>query len=425
MGKSINTNKTVYNKFTHALNEWLYHALNEWLYIGTEGLSKRQVQRIVLTNVMVTATAALSYAHALSFALYDLEQLKYPIFLMVAIATALLGTPFLNKQHPYFGSVYNLMLWLGYGYALVHIFGSASGVHFYFLAGAASAILLMGIYHNPLSIISIFLQIGLFMAFDEKEVPHSAVLFLDPVFYKSLYFAAIMLSMMFIFCLVYYAFYQAQLAEDALERELEFSERLPASIATKLKRNPEQTIADKHDEVTILFADIVNFTPRAQKQSATELVKLLNNLFSRFDNIASKYKLENIKTLGDAFMVAGGMPDPQPDHAIRVAHMALEMMAEIEAYSIETGDKIELRIGIHTGPVVAGVIGLQKPFYDVWGDTVNTAARLETFGTNGKIQVTAGTKALLEESFKFKKRGMVEIKGKGELDLWYLSKARA
>jgi adenylate cyclase len=232
--------------------------------------------------------------------------------------------------------------------------------------------------------------------------------------------------MLFIFCMVYYAFYQAQLAEDALEREYEYSEKLlsnmlPASIAAQLKRNPGQTIADKHEDVTILFADIVGFTPRAQDLTATDLVKFLNTLFIRFDGLANKHKLEKIKTIGDAFMVAGGMPDPQPDHAVRVARMALDMMSETQRYAEETGESLDLRIGIHTGPVVAGVIGSQKPFYDVWGDTVNTAARLETYGTNGQIQVTAETKELLDSVFAFERRGDVEIKGKGKLDLWYLS----
>ncbi len=412
-----------------SLKSGIQASFQEWLQIGTEGRSRRQVHRIILTNVMVATTALLSYLHAISFALYDLEQLKYPIFLMVVIATAILATPYLNKRNPYFGSVYNLLVWLGYGYSLVTIFGSESGVHFYFLAGAASAILLMGVYHNPLSVISTSLQIGLFMYFDEAIMPPSDVLQLDPIFYKSLYFAAIMLSMMFIFCMVFYAFYQAQLAEDALASELKFSERLlasmlPASIATQLKQNPDQTIAHKHDEVTILFADIVDFTPRAQKQTANELVTFLNDLFTRFDKLAMKYDLEKIKTLGDAFMVAGGMPDAQPDHAKRVAHMALEMLSEAARYSAETGDEIELRIGIHTGPAVAGVIGSQKPFYDVWGDTVNTAARMETHGTSGKIQMTTGTKQLLEKSFEFTKRGNIDIKGIGKLDLWYLTKSR-
>jgi class 3 adenylate cyclase len=226
--------------------------------------------------------------------------------------------------------------------------------------------------------------------------------------------------------MIYYAFYQTHLAEDALEREYEYSEKLltnmlPASIAAELKRNPGRTIAENHDDVTILFADIVGFTPRAEAQNSDDLVTFLNDLFTRFDTLVQKHGLEKIKTIGDAFMVAGGMTVSQPDHFRRVAQMALDMMTETRNYAKQIGENLDLRIGMHTGPVVAGVIGTDKPFYDVWGDTVNTAARLETHGTNGEIQVTSDTKARLENSFAFKRRGMVNIKGKGEMELWYLS----
>ncbi len=404
-------------------------ALYAWLHIGSKGYSKRQTQRIVLTNVMITVTAVLSFLHATMFALYDFDQLKWPIALLLTIGIAILATPFLNKRHPYLGSVFNLTLWLGYGSSLTLIFGVESGVYFYFLAGAASAILIMGIYQNTLSILSFSLQIGLFIYFEHSSIPLAAFLHLDHTFLHALHFAAILLTMLFIFCMIYYAFYQAQLAEDALEREYDYSEKLlanmlPASIATELKRNPGKTIADSHDDVTILFADIVGFTPRAEHQNATELVNLLNNLFTRFDLLAQKHGLEKIKTIGDAFMAAGGLPDPQPDHATRVAHMALDMMEETHEYAHKTGGDLELRIGIHTGPVVAGVIGTQKPVYDVWGDTVNIASRLESTGTDGGIQVTNCTKRLLEKTFKFKNRGKIMIKGKGQLNVWYLTGLR-
>ena len=414
-------------EFLHASN--IKTTLYVWLMIGTNNRPKRQAQRIVLTNVMITVTALLSYLHAITFALYDINQLKGPIALLLIIGTALLATPFLNKKKPYLGSAFNLTLWLGYGCSLTYTFGTESAVYFYFLAGAASAILIVGVYHNLLSVLSIMLQIGLFIYFDRAHIPPAEFLHLAPIFYSTLHFASILLFMGFIFCMIYYAFYQARLSEDALQREYEYSEKLlsnmmPAAIAAKLKHNHGETIAENHDAVTILFADIVDFTPRAENKNASDLVKFLNNLFTRFDLLAEKYGLEKIKTIGDAFMVAGGMPSPQADHAARVAYMALDMMDETRKYAMETGEAVELRIGLHTGPAVAGVIGTRKPLYDVWGDTVNTASRLESSGTNGKIQVTDSTKALLDKIFMFKKRGKVEIKGKGNLDTWYLTKLR-
>lgn len=398
----------------------------KWLRYGSDDYAGRQKKRIIMTNVMVTATAILSYLHAIFFALYDYESLISTAIMLVVIGTLLLFTPALNRINPYLGSTFNLAIWFFYGSSLVMIFGSSSGVHFYFLAGAASAILIMGIYQNILSMLSIMAQITLFIYFDLVTIPPAPFLDLPPRFFLALNLAEILLSMLFIFCMVFWAFYQAHLAELALQREYEYSERLlanmlPSSIASQLKRAPDRTIANSHDNVTILFADIVEFTPRAQSQSASETVRFLNDLFTRFDRLAQKHGLEKIKTIGDAFMVAGGMPDPQPDHVQRMALMALDMQAEARNYAQAKGDTLELRIGIHTGPAVAGVIGTQKPFYDVWGDTVNTAARLETYGIDGQIQVTADTKALLDDTFIFVRRGKVDIKGKGPLDLWFLS----
>jgi len=195
---------------------------------------------------------------------------------------------------------------------------------------------------------------------------------------------------------------------------------MPTSIASRLKNNPSEIIADHFDEVTILFADIVGFTPRASQLAPHEVVRYLNRVFSRFDRLAEKHRLEKIKTIGDAYMVAGGMPDPQTGHAVDVANMALEILEVTRKLSSELHEDIAVRIGIHTGPAVAGVIGTRKLFYDVWGDTVNTASRMEAHGSAGKIQVTEDTKRKLGNAFQFEKRGTVEVRGKGAMKLYYL-----
>ena len=229
-----------------------------------------------------------------------------------------------------------------------------------------------------------------------------------------------------IFMAVYFAIRMLENAEAALERELDRSEGLllnlmPTSIASRLKNNPNEIIADHFDEVTILFADIVDFTPRASQSPPHEVVRYLNRVFSQFDRLAEKYRLEKIKTIGDAYMVAGGMPDPQVGHAADVANMALEILDVTRKLSTELSENIAVRIGIHTGPAVAGVIGTRKLFYDVWGDTVNTASRMESHGSAGKIQVTEDTKRALGEGFQFERRGTVEVRGKGEMELYYLT----
>jgi adenylate cyclase/guanylate cyclase len=223
----------------------------------------------------------------------------------------------------------------------------------------------------------------------------------------------------------YLAFSRAESAEDALEAEHARSEALlynllPTEIAARLKDAPDQTIADSLDHTAILFADIVDFTPRSARMSPEELVGFLNRIFSTFDRLAAHHGLEKIKTIGDAYMVAAGLPHPVDRPVHRVAKMAFNMLDALRDLSAELGEKVEIRIGLHAGPVVAGVIGHQKLFYDVWGDTVNTASRMESHGAPGRIQVTAAAREALKGDYTFEPRGTVEIKGIGELKTWWL-----
>jgi class 3 adenylate cyclase len=204
------------------------------------------------------------------------------------------------------------------------------------------------------------------------------------------------------------------------EREHERSERLllnvlPEAVALRLKRH-EGVIADRFEEATVLFADIVDFTPMSAGLPPEEVVELLNAVFSDFDRLAEEHGLEKIKTIGDAYMVAAGIPTPRPDHCLAVAEMALAMIAVTSQH----GDGVRLRIGIDTGPVVAGVIGRRKFIYDLWGDTVNTASRMESHGVPGAIQVTERVVAELNGAFHFEPRGAIEVKGKGPTPTWLL-----
>jgi adenylate cyclase len=220
---------------------------------------------------------------------------------------------------------------------------------------------------------------------------------------------------------------------DRVVAEQKVSERLllnvlPYSIAERLKGRPEviadsftEIIADSFSEVTVLFADIVEFTRFSEGVSATVLVGVLNNIFSRFDSIADNRGLEKIKTIGDAYMAASGLPVPVADHAIRAAHMALDMIEEMERFNEHNGYKLRVRIGINTGAVVAGVIGRRKFLYDLWGDVVNTASRMESQGVAGRIQVTDATRQRLNDSFMLEERGSIDIKGKGEIHTWFLN----
>ncbi len=212
--------------------------------------------------------------------------------------------------------------------------------------------------------------------------------------------------------------------EVALRLAQEKSDRLllniiPQSIAERLKQNSD-AIADAFADVTVLFADIVNFTELSSQVSPIELVGLLNRIFSVFDQLAEKHGLEKIKTIGDAYMVAGGLPEPHAHHPEAVALMALDMQRKVTQFTTREDQSIALRIGIHTGPVVAGVIGSKKFSYDLWGDTVNIASRMESGGMSGGIQVTASTYERLCDSYLFEPRGMVAVKGRGEMMTYWL-----
>ena len=194
---------------------------------------------------------------------------------------------------------------------------------------------------------------------------------------------------------------------------------LPKSIADRLKRDPG-TIADAHDEVTVLFADVVDFTRFAERTAPDRVVGVLNEIFSEFDTLATRHGVEKIKTIGDAYMVASGLPDARPDHAEAMAAMALDMRAAFERVCQPLAVDLAVRIGMDSGPVVAGVIGRQKFIYDLWGDTVNTASRMESHGLPGQIQVGEAAHRRLRDHYAFEARGEIELKGKGRQRAWIL-----
>jgi adenylate cyclase len=196
---------------------------------------------------------------------------------------------------------------------------------------------------------------------------------------------------------------------------------LPKSIAIRLKENPEMVIADRFHECSVLFSDIVNFTQLSEKLSAVELVSVLNQIFSRFDNLIDKYKMEKIKTIGDAYMVASGVPKPNDKHAHLLADFALEMRNEMINFRNETGHNISIRIGMHSGNAVAGIIGKRKFSYDLWGDTVNTASRMESHGEQGRVHLTETTYQLLKGTYEMEERGELHIKGKGLMKTYFLN----
>ncbi len=199
---------------------------------------------------------------------------------------------------------------------------------------------------------------------------------------------------------------------------------LPKPIAERLKKG-ESNIAGAYPEVTVLFSDLVGFTKMSSQKTATELVKLLNQIFTLFDKRAEDLGLEKIKTIGDAYMAVGGIPIPRPDHALIAADMALGMFEDLDKFNQMNNMDIKMRIGMHSGPVVAGVIGFTKFSYDLWGNTVNTASRMESTSVPGRVQMTSITKDLLEDHFEVEEREMMECKGLGSILTFFVNKRKA
>jgi len=224
------------------------------------------------------------------------------------------------------------------------------------------------------------------------------------------------------------AYLLLQVAIRARDTALASSERLllnvlPRSIAERLKRETG-IIAESHDDVTVVFADVVDFTPFTDRTAPERVVGVLDEVFSAFDLLAERLGLEKIKTVGDAYMVAAGLPDPRPYHAEAGAEMALAMQEELGRLCTALGLELEIRIGMQSGPVIAGVIGRRKFIYDLWGDTVNTASRMESTGVPGRIQVTEAVYERLRSTYDFEARGEVEVKGKGRLRTYLMTGRR-
>lgn len=302
--------------------------------------------------------------------------------------------------------------------------GSQANAHFYFLM-----IALTSFFSFPkrdkkwMKIMVIFGIIG-FLGF---EYFHTQIPPLVSVASDMLQTRSSFIHISFAVLLLFFSFYihsTFQKAEGLALLEHQKSERLlqnilPVTVIKKLRDNPD-LIAEKFDECTVLFSDIVGFTEMSRSMSATNLVSILDEIFSAFDDLAEKYQLEKIKTIGDAYMVVGGIPNPQPDHALRIARFALDVKESILDYQKKYNVELQVRIGINTGDVVAGVIGKKKFIYDLWGASVNAASRMESHGIPGEIQVSESTYLRLRENFTFSERGYLEVKGMGKVKSYIL-----
>jgi adenylate cyclase len=301
--------------------------------------------------------------------------------------------------------------------------GTGSGLQFYFLVAACLVVLQLGV--DRIFLASILAAIAAVMVITlQFLVPRDTGV--QPVWALSLSFVVTTISAcVMVVTTVWYAIREIVRAEVAMEVEYERSEALlanilPSSVADRLKDPARNIIADKYDDASVLFADIAGFTEQASDMAPDQLIRFLDQLYGDFDALVDKHGLEKIKVSGDSYMVVSGVPQPRADHVEALAAFALDMADAASRLKDSRGDALPLRIGLASGPVVAGVVGSRRFFYDVWGDAVNVASRMETTDKVGRIQVPESVYRRLKDDFVFQERGVVEVKGKGLMRTWYL-----
>nr|WP_234788814.1 adenylate/guanylate cyclase domain-containing protein [Mycolicibacterium iranicum] len=311
---------------------------------------------------------------------------------------------------------------------ICYTIGTGSGLQFYFIVASSLAVLVLGI--ERIALAAVIAAIGVVITIVlEVTVPDDRGLG-PPWTLTAGFISAVISSAVMLVLTIWYTLREIDRAEAAMEAEYERSERLlanilPATIADRLKEPTRTVIADKYDDASILFADIAGYTKRASDTAPAELVRFLDRLYTDLDALVDRHGLEKVKTSGDSYMVVSGVPIPRADHIEALARLALDVADAVAGLKDPQGRDVPLRIGMATGPVVAGVVGAKKFFYDVWGDAVNVAARMETTDVEGRIQVPDNVYQRLRHAFEFEERGFVEVKGKGPMHTWYLVGHRA
>ena len=394
---------------------------------GTERYPEKVARRLRSVNIATWIAAATHASYALMLFLFDSMPLWRLGVANVVLALLYAGIPLLHRLGRLVGPIASVTLLYTDLFVYVSLIGTGIGIQFYYLLGAALAVLYLGSEYVALASVSGAIAAALIVVL-QLTVPYDTGLLPATVFHASIIINAFV-SCGALLLIVSYALREAARAEAAAEREYERSERLltnilPPPIAARLKSESNVVIADSCPNTTILFVDIVGSTRLAESMAPEALVGLLNSIFSEIDDLSEKYDLEKIKTIGDAYMVVAGAPIQRADHAEAVAAMSLEIKERFAKVNKATGQALDFRIGIHSGTVVAGVIGKKKFSYDLWGDAVNTAARLEAHGLPGEIQVSAYVRDLLIDKFQFVERGLVELKGKGQVQAFLLKGRR-
>jgi adenylate cyclase len=396
---------------------------------GTERYPEKIARRLRALNVAAWLSAIVPAIFATIRFLDPRPELWTRGLVNASLAVALACLPLLHRFGPLVAPLAFVAVSFVFLFRTTYQVGTDGGSYLYYLSAVAISILIIGLERIVLAGAISVLAAALILALHLVAPDNTGLLSANALFLGN-FVTNVVTNTAILFAVVYYAVREIARAEATAEREHARSEALlanilPPRVAAELKARPgDRTggeIAEAYPEASILFADMAGFTARAADTAPAELVRFLNGVFTRIDALVEKHGLEKIKTTGDAYMVVSGVPEPRRDHAEALADLALDMRDALAGLVDPKGRAVPVRIGLASGPVVAGVVGTRKFFYDVWGDAVNTAARMEQTGEAGKIQVAPETQARLTGNFVLEERGPIDVRGKGPMRTWFLA----
>lgn len=392
--------------------------LSRLVFAGTDGMSESDRRSLAVANVTGYLGAMSSTSFAISFALIDFQTLKAAVFGNIASALATAAIPFVHRFGRTAGPFYLAFVFYISLFFFVSVLGREAGIQLNYIAASAIIVVIFGV--ERIRIATAVVAIGLFLHLAAWFIYPSGNAWgaLSPLLAAQLYAQSATTIMIILGVVVWYIL---SLLETAQERSQALLYNiLPAQIARRLVETPTAKVAERHVDTTIMFADLCGFTRLMSTLDAGAVVDLLNDIFTELDALTEKYGAEKIKTIGDAYMVCAGVPEHRADHAELVANLAIDIVSTVHKFAEQRKLPLNIRIGIESGSVVAGIIGASKFAYDVWGGAVNVAARLEPQAKSGEIVIGERTHALIADHFETAPLGPVELRGLGSYNVWRL-----
>lgn len=387
--------------------------------LGTQGYPPDTQRRLKIINIICLIIIITTLIFAFQQTMADFERMKPVIYMNLVLAVIASLVPLAHRINDMAGGLLIAVAELLALLFFTAYFGRSAGTPLMYVAFSAAPFVVLGLQRLRLvlTLVVAALVLHLYAWFNFHR--SDALLAMDDAFLDANYLQGAITTFGLIAASVYYAFSLAEQAKAETERVLR--NVLPESVVERLKADPDAAIADGFTEASVLFADITGFVAIARSLGPEKTVAMLNRLVTCFDELAARHGVEKIKTIGDAYMVASGVPEPRADHATALAAMALDMMDAVARISAELDMPINMRAGMASGPMTAGIIGTKKFSYDVWGDPVNLASRLEQASKPGRILLCPSCKAALERDFVLEQHNTIEIKGVGAQETWFLN----